>query len=375
MAADARAGTVEHKTPLGALRAAIVERWYRITLFWRAQIVVWSLFAVADIATRQTIYKHMTAALALTLLMTPVMMLLTAGLRWAYTRLGLDGRISVRTNVYMLGLSFVASLIAVIVSDMLRWYFDWPIPNWDRAEAWTVLVAFHYAVLLGWSLGYVWFKAEVGMRINRQRAAQAKADALRAELAKLRLQLDPHFLFNALNGIATEIPDHPKNALYMVRELSDYLRYSLDTIDETVVATGTEAMALVAYLNVQRARFGEKLVAHLMVDPAADTRPIASFLLQPLVENAIKHGSRRTVLTIDIRVETSGDDLRVAVRNSGTLTPHAHGGGRHSGGFGLVNFRRRLALHYPDRHSFTLSERDGMVAAELVLSGVPCSGS
>ena len=102
------------------------------------------------------------------------------------------------------------------------------------------------------------------------------------------------FLFNALNGVAEEIPEHPAAALDMLRNLTAYLRHSLDGINHTVVTVSTPRWeGLMAYLAVQKARFGDRLHTHLDVAPEAKRmRRIASFLLQPLVENAVKHGHR-----------------------------------------------------------------------------------
>src|SRR6201995_2243283 len=135
----------------------------------------------------------------------------------------------------------------------------------------------------------------------------AEAEALRAELQRLRLQLDPHFLFNALNGVAEEIPEHPTAALTMLRDLTVYLRHSLDGINQTVVTVEAELGGLSAYLRVQQARFGDRLRVSLQAQPAARERRIASSLLQPLVENAVKHGRRDNGLALSVDVRAAGD--------------------------------------------------------------------
>src|SRR3954467_3069614 len=104
---------------------------------------------------------------------------------------------------------------------------------------------------------------------EHRHAVRAEAEALRFELEELRLQLDPHFLFNALNGVAEEIPEHPAAALDMLRNLTAYLRHSLDGINHTVVTVGSEVAGLAAYLAVQKARFGERLQTSLDVAPEA----------------------------------------------------------------------------------------------------------
>ena len=158
-----------------------------------------------------------------------------------------------------------------------------------------------------WSLCYFWIYAELAEQAEHRHAVRAEAEALRAELEELRLQLDPHFLFNALNGVAEEIPEHPAAALAMLRDLTAYLRHSLDGINQTVVTVEAEVGGLSAYLRVQQARFGDRLRTTLdMSTRRRRTRRIASFLLQPLVENAVKHGKRDNGLDVGIDIRAGG---------------------------------------------------------------------
>jgi LytS/YehU family sensor histidine kinase len=212
---------------------------------------------------------------------------------------------------------------------------------------------------------------------EHRHAMRAEAEALRAELEELRLQLDPHFLFNALNGVAEEIPDHPAAALAMLRDLTAYLRHSLDGINQTVVTVEAELGGLAAYLRVQKARFGDRLRTKVHMDPQAASRRIASFLLQPLVENAVKHGRRENGVDLGIDIRAVGDALHIEIENTGTLDGGT-GSRRRRPGIGVENVRRRLALHYPGRHNFTLGDSGAgqhSVVATLVLEGEPCSAS
>src|SRR5262249_56479376 len=117
-----------------------------------------------------------------------------------------------------------------------------------------------------------------------------------------------------------------------------------------------EVGGLSGWLRVQQARFGERLKVALSVEPGANGRRIASFLLQPLVENAVKHGDREAGLYIAIAIRIEGDALHVEIENTGTLAQGgAQDGARRRGrGIGLENVRRRLPLHYPPRHRLRL---------------------
>ncbi len=356
--------------------------WYQVPVFWRVQLVVWGVFSLVDLATRSILYQNFTLALTITLVMEPLLMLVAATLRTAFGRLGFEGRLSGMAFACILLLSAASAVAVVAAITLVRRPMGWDIPDWTSTQEVLAPLAYYMLIFAGWSLAYFWVKAELGGRTDRQRAAVAEAEALRAELQHLRLQLDPHFLFNALNGVAEEIPEHPEAALAMLRDLAAYLRHSLAGVNQTVVSVAAETEALAAYLRVQEARFGPRLRTRMMVDPAARARPIVSFLLQPLVENAVKHGDRETHLDLEVAIAAEGPHLRIAIQNSGSLS--AADPARI--GIGLENVRRRLALHYPGRHRFDLVERQVepeapdcshriVVVAELLLEGAPCSGS
>jgi LytS/YehU family sensor histidine kinase len=225
---------------------------------------------------------------------------------------------------------------------------------------------------MAWSLGYYWLWADTERSRESGRREEAQREAQRMELLMLRAQLDPHFLFNSLNAIAAEIPSHPDSATEMVNELSDYLRYSLDHRKDPFVPLSAEVRAMEAYLRIQHARFGDRLKFSIDITPDAASRAVPCFLLQPLVENAVKHGLDRRgegVLEISLAARRFADTLEIRVRNSGALkTPDPS-----RTGVGLETLRRRLEIHYLDRHAFQLQATGLEVVAELDLKGEPCS--
>lgn len=359
--------------------------WYRLPVFWRVQLVVWGVFSLVDLATRSIVYQNFSLALTITLIVEPLLMLVAATLRAAFGRLGFEGRLSGMALACILLLSAGSAVAVVSAITLVRAPMGWNIPDWNSRQEILTPFAYYMLIFAGWSLAYFWIKAELGGRTDRQRAAVAEAEALRAELQQLRLQLDPHFLFNALNGVAEEIPEHPAAALAMLRDLSAYLRHSLAGLDKTVVSVAAEVEALAAYLRVQEARFGPRLHTQIALDPQAAERSIVSFLLQPLVENAVKYGDRETHLDLRVDIRAEGTGLRVRIENTGTLTEPGHSSLTRTG-IGLENVRRRLALHYPGRHAFSLRQEEAhphdphcptgdKVVAELLLEGEPCSGS
>jgi hypothetical protein len=349
---------------------AIAARWDRIPRFWQTQLVGWGLFTLVDLIDRGLTYRSLGISLVLTALVAPCCVLLSTAMRTAYARQSPTNELAPRTLVLIALLSLGSAATCVALLFTVRHLGGFADPGWSTAQE-IVLPLTHYAIAFaGWSLCYFWIRAEVAERAEHRHAVKAEAEALRAELEELRLQLDPHFLFNALNGVAEEIPEHPQAALAMLRDLTAYLRHSLAGIHQPIVAASVEATALAAYLRVQQARFGARLRTRIEVEPEAAGRRIASFLLQPLVENAVKHGRRDDLLQIAVEIRYALGALWIEIANTGTLASTRPP--RNRAPIGLDNVRRRLALHYPDRHELTLAERDGQVVASLMLQGEPC---
>jgi two-component system LytT family sensor kinase len=195
---------------------------------------------------------------------------------------------------------------------------------------------------------------------------------LRAQVAQARrtfleAQMRPHFLFNSLGTISELCFEAPAAAARMLRQLASLLRFALVGFGGAV-RLDEELEALEAYLDIQRVRFSDWLVIEQRIAPDARSVLVPRLTLQPLVENAIRHGlAGRTELGhILITAEVVGDDLHVTVRDNGTgLRARDQMRGY---GIGLTNMRGRLATLYGDRYRFTLSEAHGGGAiAELVL--------
>lgn len=339
--------------------------WNGVPLFWRAQILGWGLFAAVDLVNQQLLYHSLPITLVRTAIVAAGLMAFSAAMRVVYAPPRFENRLTVPAAALAAALSLGGATLIATALYSVRELAGWPARNGNGVDDFVLPLTHYVLALLGWCLCFFWIRAE--------RAEQAEHHhALRAELEELRLQLDPHFLFNALNGVAEEIPEHPTAALAMLRDLTAYLRHSLDGIHQTVVTVEAEVSGLAAYLRVQQARFGDRLRIALRADPVASSRLIASFLLQPLVENAVKHGRRDNGLDIRIDIAVAEKGLRIEIENTGTLdnAPSRH----RRPGIGLENVRRRLALHYPGRHGFTLAGHgEGKVLATLLLEGEPCS--
>jgi two-component sensor histidine kinase len=205
------------------------------------------------------------------------------------------------------------------------------------------------------------------------RTAQLERGLAQAELRNLRLQLQPHFLFNALNTISSTMYDDPRSADRMIGQLSELLRLSLRTSHTQEVPLRDELDVLACYLGLMRARFGETLRVTVNASPEVQTALVPSLLLQPLVENAIRHGntSRTGRGVVDVRVAASNGKLEIAVADDGPGA--ADGVDVFAQGVGLSATRERLRLLYGSDHSFRAANRDGGFVVEIAIPRVTVS--
>jgi hypothetical protein len=222
------------------------------------------------------------------------------------------------------------------------------------------------------------------LELDEKIAAQLSEEKARLEV--LRYQLNPHFLYNSLNSIYGLLFENARDAGEMVLRLSDFCRAALTGASDELPTLETEIAALRIYLDVEQVRWNEKLVIEFLVAPEVAQIRMPPFLLLPLVENAIKYGSRTTpgVLRLSIRAFTAARDtgaekspasraMVIEIANTGEWLPPdpARPG---STGIGLENLRQRLRRYYPDTHDFTTDAKDGWVVVRLSLNDLVLPG-
>ncbi|MEM1116632.1 MAG: histidine kinase [Bacteroidota bacterium] len=222
--------------------------------------------------------------------------------------------------------------------------------------------------------------------LRRLRDEQRRSDALRAQLAEARLdaltmQLHPHFLFNTLNTISATLHTDPEAADRMLARLGDFLRLTLDHAHRQTVPLAEEVEFGRRYLEIERHRFEDRLGVRFDVAAGAEAASVPYLLLQPLVENAVRHGvaRHRGPARIEVRAVREGDALVVDVVNSGPPASEApasgapasgqvtsgSGRGAATPGIGLANTRARLAQTFGDAASVELAPVDGGVRARV----------
>jgi two-component system LytT family sensor kinase len=224
-----------------------------------------------------------------------------------------------------------------------------------------------YLVVLGAGLARNYL-VRYQARLNETRRLEAEATKLRAEAAELhaqvtdarlnalRTQLNPHFLFNTLNAVSTLVDEDPPGARRMIARLSDLLRHTLGEGDEQEITLASELEMLRLYLDIMEVRFQDKLEVSIETEASLDDALVPNLVLQPLVENAFRHGlaQMQTVGRVAVRVVRDDGDLVLTVRDNGRgpANPVREG-------VGLTNTRARLTQLYGTRQLLALTEAEG----------------
>jgi two-component system, LytTR family, sensor kinase len=252
-------------------------------------------------------------------------------------------------------LSLVRVVVVVQVSRHVEWLQERP---YNR----QFLGAFHqyilfYALLLGIAHAVYYY----GRYRERERAAERLAAGLtEARLQALKMQLQPHFLFNTLNAISALIPAEAKPARRMVARLGDLLRISLDHEETQVVTLREELAFLEPYLEIEQARLEDRLTVAMDIAPEALEAHVPHLMLQPLVENAIRHGIAPRIEPgrVEISATRGAADgrLHLEVRDDGPGIGNENGP-RSRKGVGLANIQSRLEQLYDGGHGFELLNR------------------
>ncbi len=222
-----------------------------------------------------------------------------------------------------------------------------------------------YATTLGLSYAVSYY---LRYREREFRASQLETQLANAQLQTLKMQLQPHFLFNTLNGIAGLVRDSKnKAAVEMLAGLSDLLRYTLESAGKQEVPLKEELEFLELYLDIQQMRFSDRMKVEMEIEPETLDAMLPNLILQPLVENAIRHGisHRAAAGVVGVVARRDNGSLRIRIYDDGVGLGNST---TRIEGVGLSNTRARLAQLYGESQRFALSERaGGGTEAELVI--------
>ena len=260
-----------------------------------------------------------------------------------------------------------AHVIAWVAAEFVLQPYDFMNPTNFAARLGQLLfyqmpleIGLYALVVLAWSAD----ESSARARERERKAAQLEASLAQARLHTLELQTQPHFLFNTLNGIGALVrAGENAKALTMIGGLSEMLRYALDRTGGADVPLGEELRTAERYLEIQKLRFPDRLTFAIEMDREVARAAVPALVLQPLVENAVRHGLEMSDSPgrITLTSARQGDEVVIELFNTGRLGP------ARAAGIGLANTKARLAQLFGERARLELAERDGGVIARLTL--------
>jgi len=338
-------------------------RWLR----WSLGLVGWTFVGLFFASQTYLSYKysggqaHLGIILKLNLADWYLWGLLAPGIIWLGRRFPLERELWAR--------SAVVHLIAGVGIALLKWWLDNLYRHYvlGLPRGMSLAYVFHgnlltYSILVAATQGYLYYQR---YRQGELRSAHLSAQLAQAQLQALRMQLHPHFLFNTLNSIATLIHKDPDAADRMTARLSDLLRLTLDNIGVQEVPLAQELEFLERYLEIEKTRFSDRLVVRIEVGPETLDASTPYLILQPLVENAIRHGiaARSSPGCVIVRAARDGVMLVLEVKDDG---PGIQSTVASNNGIGISSTRERLEKLYGEAHTFDLSNAvEGGLAVKL----------
>ena len=329
----------------------------RSRLFWILNIAGWTGYTLAAWLGALA-HEKPESYFAVIVVAAVAGLIITVPMRWIYRRLWSRSPLALAAGLLV---------TSYVIAFGWRWlqnylYYDWVKHSWQPEHVMDYVsgVMGSFYILLCWSGLYFGINYYQQLQDQTEQTLKATSAAHQAQLKMLRYQLNPHFLFNTLNAISTLILDGAnETANKAVSRLSDFLRYTLDNDPMSRVTLGSELGALDLYLEIEKVRFGDRLVIEKNIEAKAQTALVPSLILQPLIENAIKYA---------ITPSEEGGTLRISGRvQHGTLVlqisdtgPGLGNGdtGLKSSGVGLKNTRERLQQLYGEGQAFTLAPNE-----------------
>ena len=341
--------------------------------FWILQLAAWGGYGVVSFAGALPYVgavPHLDSVrslLANRLAFVALGLLATGLLRIAYRRQRRQPASVARLALLACFASHVSGLIATAAANLAR-----HAAGGMDMSGWAVFggAVGASAIFLAWSACYFAACAHNDMEQEKRNALRAAAQAREAQFAVLRGQVNPHFLFNALNSIQALIRESPARAEFAVEKLASLLRHSLRQNGSCETSLAEELDVIGQYLAIEKIRFEEKLQIDTHVEPEAERFLVPGLLFHPLVENAIKHGMQTSDMPLQLRIRAAlaGDSLRFEIANSGKWRERdARYVSERGVGIGLRLVRERLEQAYPGCHRFERSCANGWVTQRIEL--------
>ncbi len=284
---------------------------------------------------------------------------------WAASRLPIERNNWLRSSLLHVPISIVLSVIVTAIGHILNWlYWGYSMGrpfSWERMGRFVVanfsegIGIYMLIALTGYAFSYY-----RRFREGQLRTLQLETQLSQAQLQALKMQLHPHFLFNTLHSISALLNKDTESARKMITRLGDFLRLTLENSGSQEVTLQQEMEFLSCYLEIERIRFQDRLRTRIDVAEQALDAKVPNLLLQPIVENAIRHGiaPRSTPGLIEIEAKQRNGTLRIQVRDNGPGLPaHRTSENLLKRGLGLANTETRLERLYGSDHLFDLSNK------------------
>lgn len=337
-------------------------------LYWTLQIGGWTCYAAAQIITSYIASVTQTVSpqrILLFIYEALFCLILSHGYRflmneWKWMSLNLPRLIPrVVFSVFVLGVILYFIRIPITISlDLFN-------PKVALTTEKILTGIFTYAILFFlWSALYFIYNYFE----SYNKSLRLEASIKEIELSNLKSQLNPHFIFNALNSIRALVDENPTKSKQAINQLSNILRNSLTTEKRGLTSFSDELKVVKDYLGLESIRFEERLKTEFDIDPESNGFLVPPLMIQTLVENGIKHGISRLTEggIIQLITRVTDDHLKIHIRNSGKFVLNGKRNG--PGGLGLQNTRQRLKLIYGDEASFRiLTENDNFVLTEVII--------
>ena len=361
-------GTFVPESPNGqpARGGGTRRRWMQLALIWAIWTFVGLVFTLQSYFTSYRSEQPMTLGDSAYLQFTwsYLWALATPLVLWAATKIPIERSNWLRASLLHIPISLGLSMILTAIGHVFVWLY-WGRPmgrpfSFERMSRFVVanfsegIGIYMLIALTSYSLSYY-----RRYRESQLRTFQLEAQLSHAQLQALKMQLHPHFLFNTLHSISALLNKDPEGARKMITRLGDFLRLTLENSGSQEVTLEQEMTFLRCYLEIERVRFQDRLVTHVDVSEQTLDAKVPNLILQPIVENAIRHGiaPRSSPGLIEIESERRNSTLRIQVRDNGPGLPgHRTSENMFKKGLGLANTEKRLEQLYGAAHLFDLSD-------------------
>lgn len=333
--------------------------------FWIAQIIGWGTFSLINLLIQLAVQHPLWPSIINSLVVFISGIVSTTSYRYILIkRKTFFPKFSIVLR-YIIASTIVLSLVFLMIVAILTFILhDQNLPTLQE----LLSNAFIFGILmLIWNSLYFMIHYINSWNQIQTEKWQLEASIKEAQLGNLKAQINPHFMFNAINNIKSLISHDPDKAKEMLVNFSDMFRYSLLKNDKSMVKVEEEIEMVKNYLELLEIQFEEKLTYELSVAPQTEEQLIPPMMIQILVENAIKHGISQLEEGGKVRINVSddADHLKITVTNPGNLKSTHNLEGKL--GVGLDNIKKRLTLLYNEKANFEIKEIGNQVQATITL--------